>query len=136
MIAKLVARAPQSSHAAYTSPYPHHGGILPYHNGNLYISLLKNALNTLEAMGYDPQTMVESGLIPWTEEQFTGNHDRRHKYLIHIEACMSRVMKSYNEFASEYKVRVEPRSVFRLVRAYNSRIWRQVISPDAVGIFR
>ena len=49
--------------SAYNSPYSHAGATGPQPNGDPLSALRANALSTLTAMGYDPATMVERGIV-------------------------------------------------------------------------
>ncbi|KAF7528054.1 hypothetical protein G7054_g10246 [Neopestalotiopsis clavispora] len=59
--------------SAYNSPYSHAGAPGPHPNTNPYAALRGRALSTLEAMGFDPETMVERGVL-WAEDQDPFGH--------------------------------------------------------------
>jgi hypothetical protein len=59
-------RKSRLAESAYNSPYSRSGAPAPHPNTDPYAQLRSTALSTLEAMGYDPRTMVERGVL-WAE---------------------------------------------------------------------
>jgi hypothetical protein len=57
------SRVLRLAESAYNSPYSKAGAPLPHPNTDPYAPLRARALSTLENMGYDPQTMVERGVL-------------------------------------------------------------------------
>ena len=129
--AKGSARLAESS---YNSPYSRTGAPGPHPNSDPYAPLRRQALSTLEAMGFDPRLMVEHGVL-WAEHQDPFGHVRQSQYMQFLGACFHRVMESYDEFLSEkeYEDMVHARSVIPVVRKYELSIRRQVKYPDAVS---
>ncbi|KAI0199279.1 hypothetical protein F4808DRAFT_471782 [Astrocystis sublimbata] len=123
----------QLAESAYNSPYSHHGAPQPHPNGDPYESLRRSALCTLEAMGYDPKTMVERGVI-WAEDQDPFGHVTQAQYMHFFGNCFHRVMEGYDEFLSqkEYDDMIKARSVIPAIRKYEISIKRQVIYPDSL----
>lgn len=91
------------------------------------------ALSTLEAMGYDPKTMVERGVV-WAEDQDPFGHVMQSQYMHFLGTCFHRVMESYDEFLSEkeYDDMIHARTVVPAIRKYELDIRRQVKYPDSV----
>lgn len=120
--------------SAYNSPYTRAGAPTPHPNTDPYAPLRAKALATLERMGYDPQTMVERGVV-WAEDQDPFGHVMQSQYMHFLGICFHRVMESYDEFLSEkeYNDMVLAKTVVPVVRKYELDIRRQVKYPDAVG---
>lgn len=121
--------------SAYLSPYSQEGAPRPHPNGNPYAPLRARALATLEALGYDPSTMVERGVV-WAEDQDPFGHVMHSQYVHFLGACSHRFMESFNEFLSEeeYEDMIHGRTVVPVVRKYELEIRRQVKYPDSVCI--
>jgi hypothetical protein len=121
--------------SAYNSPYARAGAPTPHPNSDPYASLRSKALATLESMGYDPQTMVERGIV-WAEDQDPFGHVMQSQYMTFLGTCFHRVMESYDAFLSdvEYNDMIQAKSVIPVVRKYELDIRRQVKYPDTVSI--
>ncbi|KAI1874379.1 hypothetical protein JX265_004587 [Neoarthrinium moseri] len=121
------------SESAYNSPYSRTGAPGPHPNVDPYALLRGRALSTLEAMGFDPETMVERGVL-WAEDQDPFGHVTQSQYMHFIGTCFHRVMESYDEFLTEkeYDDMIKARSVIPAVRKYNLDIRRQVQYPDSL----
>jgi hypothetical protein len=126
-------RSSRLADSAYNSPYTRAGAPTPHPNKDLYAPLRAKALATLEAMGYDPQTMVERGIV-WAEDQDPFGHVMQSQYMTFLGTCFHRVMESYDEFLSEneYNDMILAKTVVPVVRRYELDIRRQVTYPDAV----
>ncbi|KAF3001568.1 hypothetical protein E8E14_000522 [Neopestalotiopsis sp. 37M] len=98
--------------SAYNSPYSHAGAPGPHPNTDPYATLRGRALSTLEAMGFDPETMVERGVL-WAEDQDPFGHD----------GFLGR---------QEYEDMIQARSVVPAIRRYDLDIRRQVKYPDSL----
>lgn len=127
------ARKSQLAESAYNSPYSHSGAPGPHPNTDPYASLRGRALSTLEAMGYEPKTMVERGVL-WAEDQDPFGHVMHSQYMHFFGTCFHRIMESYDEFLSEqeYDDMINGRTVIPAVRKYDLDIRRQVKYPDSV----
>jgi hypothetical protein len=121
--------------SAYNSPYARAGAPTPHPNSDPYAPLRSKALATLEGMGYDPQTMVERGVV-WAEDQDPFGHVMQSQYMTFLGTCFHRVMESYDAFLSdvEYDDMIQAKSVVPVVRKYELDIRRQVKYPDTVSI--
>ena len=119
--------------SAYNSPYSHAGAPGPHPNTDPYANLRASALSTLVAMGYDPKTMVERGVV-WAEDQDPFGHVMQSQYMYFLGLCFHRVMESYDEFLSEqeYRDMILAKSVAPVIRKYELDIRRQVKYPDSV----
>ncbi|KAI8959259.1 hypothetical protein F5Y11DRAFT_333597 [Daldinia sp. FL1419] len=119
--------------SAYLSPYSSAGASGPHPNGDPYVPLRSQALSTLEAMGYDPNTMVERGVV-WAEDQDPFGHVMHSQYMHFLGQCFHRVMESYDEFLSEeeYDGMINAKTVIPVLRRYNLDIRRQVKYPDSL----
>ncbi|KAI0095962.1 hypothetical protein F4814DRAFT_457555 [Daldinia grandis] len=119
--------------SAYQSPYSSIGAPSSHPNGDPYASLRSQALSTLEAMGYDPKTMVERGVV-WAEDQDPFGHVMHTQYMHFFGQCFYRVMESYDEFLSEqeYDDMINAKTVVPVVRRYSLDIRRQVRYPDSL----
>lgn len=120
--------------SAYNSPYSHEGAPKPHPNTDPYALLRTKALSTLEAMGYDPQTMVERGVV-WAEDQDPFGHVMHSQYMHFLGICFHRVMESYDEYLSqeEYNDMVLAKRVSPVIHKYELSIKRQVKYPDSVS---
>ncbi|RYP08962.1 hypothetical protein DL764_001573 [Monosporascus ibericus] len=92
------------------SPYSRAGAPSPHPNTDPYAPLRASALSTLKAMGFDPKTIVERGVI-WAEDQ---------------DPCGHYLSKE------EYDGMIHARTVIRAIRNYELDIRRQVKYPDSV----
>ncbi|KAI1654044.1 hypothetical protein F4813DRAFT_393195 [Daldinia decipiens] len=119
--------------SAYQSPYSSAGAPRLHPNGDPYASLRSQALSTLEAMGYNPKTMVERGVV-WAEDQDPFGHVMHTQYMHFFGQCFYRVMESYDEFLSEqeYDDMINAKTVIPVIRRYNLDIRRQVKYPDSL----
>ncbi|ROW11897.1 hypothetical protein VPNG_04906 [Cytospora leucostoma] len=119
--------------SAYLSPYSHTGAPKPHPNTDAYATLRASALSTLEAMGYDPSTMVERGVV-WAEDQDPFGHVMQSQYMHFLGTCFHRVMESYDEFLSkqDYNDMINARTVVPALRKYEMDIRRQVKYPDSL----
>lgn len=127
-------RLSRLAESAYNSPYSRSGAPGPHPNTDPYAPLRAKALVTLEAMGYDPETMVERGIV-WAEDQDPFGHVMQSQYMTFLGICFHRVMESYDEFLNEdeYNGMILAKTVVPVVRRYELDIRRQVKYPDAVG---
>lgn len=121
--------------SAYLSPYSQEGAPKPHPNINPYAPLRASALSTLEALGYDPSTMVERGVV-WAEGQDPFGHVMHSQFMHFLGACFYRFMESYSEFLSEqeYDDMIYAKTVVPVIRKYELDIRRQVKYPDSVCI--
>lgn len=121
--------------SAYNSPYSHAGAPGPHPNTDPYAALRTRALSTLEAMGYDPETMVERGVV-WAEDQDPFGHVMQSQYMHFLGTVFHRVMESYDEFLSEeeYDGMIKGKTVIPVIRKYELEIRRQVKYPDSVRV--
>lgn len=101
---------------------------------DIYAPLREKALSKLEAMGYDPQTMVEQGVL-WAEHQDPFGHVMQAQYMSYLGSCFHRVMESYDDHLSpeEYSGMINGKTVVPVVRKYELEIRRQVMYPDTVS---
>ncbi|KAI9704559.1 MAG: hypothetical protein M1820_005472 [Bogoriella megaspora] len=124
--------------SAYYSPYSQAGAPAAHPNGNPYAPLRARALATLEAMGYDPKTMVERGVV-WAEDQDPFGHVMHSQYMHFLGTCFHRVMESYDEYLTEqeYDDMIHARKVVPVIKKYELDIKRQVKFPDSlIAAFR
>lgn len=128
-------RSKRLADSAYLSPYSHAGAPKPHPNTDPYADLRARALSTLEAMGYDPKTMAERGVV-WAEDQDPFGHVMHSQYLHFLGACFHRFMEGYDEWLSEkeYDDMIHARTVIPAVRKYELEIRRQVKYPDSVRV--
>lgn len=126
-------RLSRLAQSAYNSPYSRTGAPTPHPNQDPYAPLRATALATLEAMGYDPETMVERGII-WAEDQDPFGHVMHSQYMTFLGTCFHRVMESYDQFLNdkEYNDMILAKTVVPVVRKYELDIRKQVVYPDAV----
>lgn len=85
-------------------------------------------------MGYDPETMVERGVL-WAEDQDPFNHVMHTQYMHFLGTCFHRVMESYAEYMTEgeYEDMITGKSTVPVARKYELDIRRHVKYPDAVS---
>ena len=121
--------------AAYLSPYSFSGAPTPHPTTDPYASLRARALATLEAMGYDPVTMTERGVV-WAEDQDPFGHVMQSQYMHYFGNTFHRVMESYSLYLSEkeYDDMIHARSVIPVVQKYELLLRRQVKYPDSVRL--
>lgn len=131
------AKHSRLAQSAYLSPYSRSGAPpdRPHPNAaDPYAPLRSRALETLEAMGYDPRTMVEHSVL-WAEHQDPYGHVMQSQYMAYLGTCFHRVMESYHEYLTdtEYEGMISGRTVIPAVRRYQLDIRRQVTYPDTVS---
>lgn len=136
-MSKANAAIPRLTDSDYLSPYFRSGAPnLSNRNSehDKYAGLRAKALKTLEAMAFEPQTMVERG-VAWAEDQDPFGHVMHTQYLHYFGLCWQRVMESYREFLSEddYQGMISAKTVIPVVNKYELRIKRQVKYPDSVS---
>ncbi|KID75878.1 uncharacterized protein G6M90_00g049490 [Metarhizium brunneum] len=119
--------------SSYHSPYTRAGAPRPHPNTDPYAALRGRALSTLEAMGFDPNTMIEHGVL-WAEHQDPFGHVMQGQYMSFLGACFWRVMESYDEFLSKEECddMIQAKTVIPVVRRYELDIRRQVKYPDSL----
>lgn len=134
MATPLRSRSRRLAESAYLSPYSHTGAPAPHPNTDPYAVLRTTALSNLEAMGYDPSTMVERGVV-WAEDQDPFGHVMQSQYMHFLGTCFHRVMESYDEYLSddEYTGMVNGKTVIPALRKYEMDLRRQVKFPDSVS---
>lgn len=130
-------RSARLADSSYSSPYSRAGAPGPHPNTDPYAALRGRALATLEAMGFDPKTMVEHGVL-WAEHQDPYGHVMHAQYMHFLGACFWRVMESYDEFLAkdECDAMIQAKTVVPVVRKYELDLRRQVKYPDAVSLAR
>ncbi|KAJ5767440.1 hypothetical protein N7533_000023 [Penicillium manginii] len=126
-------RSARLAASAGMSPYGRAGAPGPHPNTDPYESLRARALSTLEAMGFDPDTMVEHAVL-WAEHQDPFGHVMNAQFVSFMGASWIRVMESYDEFlsAEELDGVMNGKTVAPMVRRFDLEIKRQVKYPDVV----
>ncbi|KAI0102568.1 hypothetical protein GGR51DRAFT_287077 [Nemania sp. FL0031] len=121
--------------SAYNSPYSRAGAPTPHPNSDPYSTLRSRALATLEAMGYDPTTMVEHG-VDWAEDQDPYGHVKHSQYMRWAGSCLYRIREAYGEWLSQQEIEdlIKGKNVIVVVGKYEMDIRRQVKYPDSVRI--
>lgn len=129
-------RSARLAASAGMSPYGRAGAPGPHPNTDPYESLRARALSTLEAMGFDPDTMVEHAVL-WAEHQDPFGHVMNAQFVSFMGASWIRVMESYDEFlsAEELDGVMNGKTVAPMVRRFDLEIKRQVKYPDVVRDF-
>lgn len=122
--------------SSYSSPYSRAGAPSPHPNTDPYAPLRASALATLEAMGFEPKTMVEHGVL-WAEHQDPYGHVMHTQFMHFLGACFYRIMEGYDEYLSKEECdgMVQAKTIIPAVRKYELSIRRQVKYPEAVGSF-
>ncbi|PGH05423.1 hypothetical protein GX51_02947 [Blastomyces parvus] len=132
---RTLSRLAESS---YQSPYGRSGAPPLHPNADLYATLRGRALATLEAMGFDPKSMVEHG-IHWAEHQDPYGHVNHAQMVRFLGECWFRLLESYEEFLSREEVdgMIAAKTIVPLVRKSELDIRRQVFYPDVlIAAFR
>ncbi|KAF2690157.1 hypothetical protein K458DRAFT_328367 [Lentithecium fluviatile CBS 122367] len=129
-------RRSRLAESAYNSPYSRAGAPTPHPNFDPYMPLRAESLATFESMGYDPQTMVEHGIVWADQDPYAHGHHTQ--YMHFMRSCFYRGMESYEEFLSEeeYDGMALGKTVAPLIRRYQLDIRRQVRYPDTVSEIR
>lgn len=137
MASQDASKKSRLAESAYNSPYSHAGAPNFHPNTNPYIPLRASGLSILEAMGYDPKTMVERGVV-WAEDQDPFGHVMHSQYMHFLGICFHRIMESYDEYLNEqeYSDMILAKGVVPVVKKYELDIKRQVVYPDSVGALR
>ncbi|KAI0188238.1 hypothetical protein F4808DRAFT_446371 [Astrocystis sublimbata] len=128
------AKAPALAQTAYDSPYSRSGAPQPHPIGDdPYAPLRARALSKLEAMGYDPSTMTERGVL-WAEDQDPFGHVKQSKFMELLGIGFHRTMESYSEFMSEdeYSDMLQSKTILPVVHKIELQIRRQVKYPDSL----
>ncbi|RYP92150.1 hypothetical protein DL770_001731 [Monosporascus sp. CRB-9-2] len=126
-------RSVKLAESSYNSPYSRAGAPSPHPNTDPYAPLRASALSTLEAMGFDPNTMVERGVL-WAEDQDPYGHVMQSQYMHFLGSCFHRVSESYDEYLSKEECddMMHARTVIPAIRKYELDIRRQVKYPDSL----
>ncbi|GAD94983.1 hypothetical protein SNOG_08574 [Paecilomyces variotii No. 5] len=123
----------------YFSPYGRAGAEAPHPNYIDEWTLRRTrALRTLEAMGYEPQTMAEIG-VTFAEDQDPCGHVTTAQYIPYFVPCWYRAQESITEFLSpeEYQDMIRGRSVIPVMKNYELAFQRQVKYLDAlIAVYR
>ncbi|KAK3192748.1 hypothetical protein K4F52_001102 [Lecanicillium sp. MT-2017a] len=119
--------------SSYLSPYARHGAPRPHPNTDPYAPLRARALSTLEAMGFDADTMVEHGVL-WAEHQDPFGHVMQAQFMSFMGASWIRALESYDEFLSPEELEgiMQAKTMAPMVRRLEVEIKRQVKYPDVV----
>ncbi len=130
---KSTPKSARLASSSYHSPYARSGAPGPHPNTDPYAPLRARALSTLEAMGFDPDTMVEHGVL-WAEHQDPYGHVMNAQFMAFMGSSWIRVMEGYDEFlsAEELDGVMHAKTVAPLARRLELEIKRQVKYPDAV----
>ncbi|KAI2601773.1 hypothetical protein GGR54DRAFT_54447 [Hypoxylon sp. NC1633] len=130
---KALPSSARLADSSYISPYSRAGAPGPHPNTDPYAPLRASALSTLEAMGFDPKTMVEHGVL-WAEHQDPFGHVMHSQFMQFLGACFYRVMESYDEYLSKQECddMAQAKTVITVIRKYELDIRRQLKYPDAV----
>ncbi|KAJ4386145.1 hypothetical protein N0V93_009038 [Gnomoniopsis smithogilvyi] len=117
----LPKRKTRLAESAYFSPYSDAGAPKPHPNvdADAYAALRASAISSLEAMGHDPNTMIERG-VAWAEDQDPFGHVTHSQYMHFLGTYFHRVMESYDEHLSEqeYDDMINARTVIPVLRKY------------------
>ncbi|OAA76464.1 hypothetical protein LEL_06148 [Akanthomyces lecanii RCEF 1005] len=135
-------KLPRTSHSEplkatqYFSPYTRSGapGVpISTEVADPYAPLRKKALETLEAMGFDPVTMVERG-VTWAEDQDPFGHVMHSQYQHYFGICWQRIMEFYGAYLTEqeYRDMLSGKGVIPVLGGYEIRFKRQVKHPDTL----
>lgn len=121
--------------SSYLSPYARHGAPRPHPNTDPYAPLRARALSTLEAMGFDADTMVEHGVL-WAEHQDPFGHVMQAQFMSFMGASWIRALESYDEFLSPEELEgiMQAKTMAPMVRRLEVEIKRQVKYPDVVSV--
>ena len=116
------------SASSYNSPTSHEPS-------NAYTPLRAAVISTATAMGYDPSTMTERGLV-WAEDQDPFGHVMNAAYPHFLSMCNFRVMESFEQWLgpTAYENMVNARGIAPVVRKYEIDLRRVVRYPDALLI--
>ena len=84
-------------------------------------------------MGFDPNTMVEHGIL-WAEHQDPYGHVMQSQFMQFAGACFFRVMESYDQWLSqkEYDDLLHARGIMMVIKKYHLDLKRPVVYPDVV----
>jgi hypothetical protein len=134
-MANTIPKRSRLDESAYHSPYSLAGAPSPHPNNDVYAPLRAKALATLEAMGYDPTTMVERGVL-WAEDQDPFNHVMHSQYMHFFGTAFHRVMESYDQWLNEeeYAALFAGKGVIPVISRYTMDIKRPVTYPDSVSV--
>jgi hypothetical protein len=96
-----------------------------------YASLRRQALATLEAMGYDPETMTERGL-KWGDDLDPWD---KTAYMAYLGTCFHRVTESHDQFLSdeEYNNMTNRKTVITKSKNFELKVRKGVSYPDSVS---
>lgn len=93
------SRSKQLVDAAYPSPYSYAPRSQP--NTDPYTDLCASALSPRKAMGYDPKTMAERGVVlAEDQDQDPFRHVMHSQYIRFLGACFHRSTEGYDEWLS------------------------------------
>ena len=116
------------SASSYNSPTSHDPS-------NPYTPLRAAVIATATAMGYDPTTMTERGLV-WAEDQDPFGHVMNPAFTHFLSMGNFRVVESFEQWLgpAEYDNMITARSIGPVVQKYETHLKRQASYPDALLI--
>lgn len=119
---------------SYHSPYTRSGAPALPASQDPYAKLRARALQTLEAMGFDPDTMVEHGVL-FAEHQDPFGHVSNAQFLAFFGQTWMRVTDAYGQYLSKEELDgiYQAKTVVPMVRRFELEIKRQVKFPDSVS---
>ena len=108
------------------SSYHHPNG------GEAYAPLRQQVVQTATAMGYDPTTMTEHGVV-WADDQDPFGHVMGAAYPHYFAVCNFRVFESFEtQLKDKYEDLFKARGIGVITKTYTVDLLRPVTYPDSV----
>lgn len=105
----------------------------PY-GGAAYAPLRDQVVKTATAMGYDPATMTEHGIV-WADDQDPFGHVMGAAYPHYIAACNFRVFESFEvQLKEKFEDLLKARGIGVITKTYTVDLQRPVTYPDSVSV--
>lgn len=103
----------------------------PY-GGAAYAALREQVVKTATAMGYDPTTMTEHGIV-WADDQDPFGHVMGAAYPHYIAVCNFRVFESFEpQLKEKFEDLLKARGIGVITKTYTVDLLRPVSYPDSV----
>lgn len=101
--------------------------------GEAYKPLRESVIKTAVAMGYDPATMAEHGVV-WADDQDPFGHVKNHGFSHFVSCCNFRVFESFEaQLGDKYQDLLKAKGVGIMSKSLSVDLKRPVSYPDSVS---
>lgn len=100
--------------------------------GEAYRPLRENVVKVAIGMGYDPDTMIEHGVI-WADDQDPFGHIMNHAYSHYVSVCNFRLFETFEaQLKDKYQALFKANGIGVMTRSLTVDLRRPVSYPDSV----